>query len=74
MNIITERKKVIEELKLVKDIELLRAVRFMLRYGQKHEGRISIDDYNREIEEAEAEIDKGEYYTQAEVEKLSEKW
>ena len=46
----------------------------MLRYGQKHEDRINIEDYNKEIEEAEAKIDKGEYYTQAGVEKLSEKW
>ena len=35
---------------------------------------ISVEQYNREIEEAEAEIDKGEYYSQQEVEKMSKKW
>lgn len=28
---------------------------------------ISIEDYNRELEEAEAEIERGEYYTNEEV-------
>ena len=35
---------------------------------------ISVEQYNREIEEAEAEIDRGEYYSQQEVEKMSKKW
>ena len=29
-----------------------------------------LDTYNREIDEAEAEIDRGEYFTQDEVEKM----
>ncbi len=29
--------------------------------------RISIDQYNKEIEEAEARIESGEFYTQAEI-------
>ena len=35
---------------------------------------ISIEQYNRELDEAEAAIDKGEYFTQDEVEKKSNKW
>ena len=35
---------------------------------------ISIEQYNRELDEAEAAIDKGEYFTQSEVEKMSKKW
>lgn len=31
---------------------------------------ISIEQYNKEIDEAEAEINKGEYYTQDEVTKM----
>ncbi len=35
---------------------------------------ISIEQYNRELDEAEAAIDRGEYLTQNEVEKMSKKW
>ena len=35
---------------------------------------ISIEQYNSELDEAEAAIDRGEYLTQNEVEKMSKKW
>ena len=35
---------------------------------------ISIEQYNKEIEESESEIEKGESYTQEEVLKLSKQW
>jgi hypothetical protein len=35
---------------------------------------ISIEQYNRELDEAEAEIDRGEFYSQEEVEKMAKKW
>ncbi len=38
------------------------------------EDPISVEQYNREIEEAEAEIDRGESYSQEEVEKMARKW
>jgi hypothetical protein len=38
------------------------------------ENPTSIEQYNREIEEAEAEIDHGESYSQEEVEKMAKKW
>jgi ribulose-5-phosphate 4-epimerase/fuculose-1-phosphate aldolase len=34
------------------------------------DGPISIEQYNRELDEAEAEIDRGESYSQEEVEKM----
>ena len=34
------------------------------------EGRISIKQYNKELDEAEGRIDAGEYYTQEEIENL----
>ena len=36
--------------------------------------RMSIEQYNKEIEESEAEIEKGESYTHEEVVKLSKQW
>ncbi len=36
--------------------------------------RISIEQYNRELDEAEAEIERGEFYTQEQVEEEMKKW
>ncbi|MCF6308319.1 MAG: hypothetical protein L3J09_10210 [Flavobacteriaceae bacterium] len=36
--------------------------------------RISVEQYNKELDEAEARIENGEFYTQEEVEKMMEKW
>jgi predicted transcriptional regulator len=36
--------------------------------------RISIEQYNKEIEEAEAEIDRGEYITHEELKKQIKQW
>jgi hypothetical protein len=35
---------------------------------------ISIEQYNKEIDEAMERIANGQFYTQEEVEKMSEKW
>lgn len=37
-------------------------------------GRISIEQYNREIDEALAEAEAGDYITQEEMEKRAAKW
>jgi hypothetical protein len=74
MNINTERDLLIEELRQVQDLSLLRAIKAMLHYGLKNEGRISLDQYNRELDEAEARIEQGDFLTQEEVEKLAKKW
>lgn len=37
-------------------------------------GRISIEQYNKEIDEAMAEVKKGEVYTHEEVVKMSKNW
>ena len=53
---------------------MLQAIKAVLHYGLKNEGRISVEQYNRELDEAEARVRRGEFYTQAEVEKMTEKW
>jgi len=35
---------------------------------------ISIEEYNKEIEDSEAEIDRGEFYTHDEVAEMSKDW
>jgi hypothetical protein len=74
MNINTERALLIKELEQVEDISLLQAIKAILHYGLKNEGRISIEQYNRELEEAEARIEKGEFFTQEEVKKMAKEW
>ena len=37
-------------------------------------GRISIAQYNKEIDEAVAEVERGEFYTHEEVVKMSKDW
>lgn len=38
------------------------------------EERVSIEQYNKEIDEAVARVEAGEFYTQEEVEKMSKEW
>ncbi len=39
----------------------------------KEEENITIEQYNRELEEADAEIERGEYYTNEEVFEMAQK-
>ena len=75
MDLQAEKQALIKRLKQINDESQLKAIRHIMDYGQgKSEGRLSIEDYNRELEEAEREIDQGEYYTQLEVENKSKEW
>jgi hypothetical protein len=74
MDINAERSLLIKEIKQVEDISLLQAIKAVLHYGMKNEGRISVEQYNRELDEAEERVRRGEFYTQEKVEKMSEKW
>ncbi|HNT51013.1 MAG TPA: hypothetical protein PKK67_10525 [Cyclobacteriaceae bacterium] len=74
MDINTERSLLIKELQQVEDISLLKAIKAMLHYGLKNEGRISIDQYNRELDEAEAEMDRGEFVTHDELKRQAKGW
>ena len=75
MDINAERSLIIKELQQINDISLLRAVKYLIHYGLKNEGHISIEQYNRELEEADtAEIDRGEYITQDELKKQMKAW
>ena len=71
MDIKIERSLLIKELQQVEDLSLLQAIKAVLHYGLKNEGRISIEQYNRELEEAEARIDRGDFFTQEQVEKMA---
>jgi len=72
MDLQADIKWISKELKTVKDETLIEAFKNMLKYRTKkiQSERISIEQYNKEIER----IDNGEFYTQEEVEKMMDKW
>ncbi len=74
MDLKLERASLIKDLEQVDDVSLLQAIKVMVQYGLKKEGRITIEQYNREVREAEARIDAGNYYSQEEVETMAKKW
>ena len=68
MDINAERSLLINEIKKVNDISLLKAIKYMLYYGLKNEGRITVDQYNLELDEANRRIEAGEYMSQEDIE------
>ncbi len=59
------RALLIKEIQRVEDVSLLRAIKAVLHYGLQHEG--SIEQYNRELDEAEARIENGEYVARGSI-------
>ena len=53
---------------------VLLLLKAFLQRRHEDEGRISIDQYNKEIDEALAEVAAGNYITQEEMEKKAAKW
>ena len=45
----------------------------LAKWKEEHQ-HISVEQYNKEIDEANAAIDRGDFYTQDEVEKRSNSW
>ena len=74
MDINAEKALLIKEIQQVEDISLLKALKYMLHYGSKQEGRISIEQYNRELDEAEAAIDRGEFTSHENVKQQMKTW
>ncbi len=74
MDINSEKAVLLKEIEQLEDISLLRVLKSMLHYGLKNEGRISVEQYNKELEEADAEIEKGEFLTQDEALKEVRSW
>ncbi len=46
----------------------------VLNRQSKSTKKISLEQYNKEIDEANIRIDNGEFYTQDEVEKMAREW
>ncbi|MBZ9787727.1 hypothetical protein LB456_09680 [Psychroflexus sp. CAK57W] len=75
MDLQADIKWITEEIQTLKDPELVEAFKQMLRFRNKVSSeRISIEQYNKEIEASIAQIDKGETYTHKEVGEHIKKW
>jgi len=75
MGVEADLKWIHNELDQVKDPYFIEAIKNMLEYRKKvSTERISIEQYNKEIDEAERDIENGNYYTQEEVEKRAKEW
>ena len=72
MEAIAARKyAIIEKVMHLSEEELTELETSLIKFS---EGPISIEQYNQELEEAEAEMDRGESYSQDEVEKMAKGW
>ena len=73
MTTVAIRKKLVDYLKTADD-KKVKAMYALLEDEIEQGGRISIEQYNKEIDEAMEEINRGEFYTHEEVVKMSKNW
>ncbi len=52
MDINSEKAILIKEIEQLEDASLVRILKSMLHYGLRNDGRISVEQYNRELEDA----------------------
>ncbi|MEW7281081.1 hypothetical protein ABW636_21000 [Aquimarina sp. 2201CG1-2-11] len=78
MDVKADIKWIQNQLNDVKDPMLIEAFKSMLKYRNKNRSRsdhrISIEQYNKELEASEKEIEKGNFYTQEQVRKIASQW
>lgn len=48
-------------------------IKELAKWKEEHQ-HISVEQYNKELDEADAAIDRGEFYSQDEVERRSKAW
>lgn len=68
MDIQAEIKWIQNELNKVKDPDLIEVFKRLLKFRKKTES-FTLEDYNRELKEAEERIENGQFFTQEQVEK-----
>lgn len=73
MTTVAIRKKLVDYMKVADD-KKVKAMYALLEDDIEQDGRISIAQYNKEIDEAMEEIKRGEVYTHEEVIKMSKNW
>lgn len=78
MDLQSEIKWIQNELTQVKDTKLIEVFKNLLQYRKKvsesFEERISIEQYNKELEASEKEIESGNFYTHKQVREIASQW
>jgi ribonuclease HI len=75
MDIKADIKWIRQELKKVKDPTLIEAFKNLLQYRKKVSSeRIDVEQYNKEIDESIAQIERGEFYTHQEMGERVKQW
>ena len=75
MDLQTEKTALIKRLEQINDISLIEAIKHLVDYGLRHSGdHISVEQYNRELDEAEAEIECGEYISHEDLKNQMKEW
>jgi len=79
MDIQAEKLSIIERFKQINDTSLIQAIKSLLDYGlnnqqSNQEGRISIEQYNKELDKAEAEMDAGKSISHEDVKRHMKGW
>ena len=75
MDLQADLKWIQQELSNVKDPTFIEAIKNMLKYRKKvSTERISIEQYNKELEASEKEIEQGNFYTHEQVRERASQW
>ena len=53
---------------------VLQMLKAFVKGRKKNAPRISIEQYNKEIDEAIARVEAGDFYTQEEVQRMAKEW
>ncbi|MBS1512398.1 MAG: hypothetical protein JST86_16235 [Bacteroidetes bacterium] len=73
MTAVAIRKKLVNYLQ-VADEKKVKAIYALLEEDIEQEGRINVEQYNKELEEAESEFAKGDYISNAAMKKRIKQW
>jgi hypothetical protein len=77
MDIVAEKSFLIEKLKETNDEMLLKAIHNLIEEAQKRDEYYlgeTIEEYNRELDEAKSRVESGKFITQEDLEKDASKW
>ena len=77
MDLRADIKWITREIQNIDDPAFLETIKSLLKYRKKVEGanrRDSIEEYNKDLDEAIKEIENGEYLTQEKARKIADKW
>ncbi|REG89117.1 hypothetical protein [Winogradskyella sediminis] len=73
MDLEARKYKFIQQLSEVNET-LLDKLEYVLKNGLQNSERITLEDYNKEIDKAIEDIEKGEFHTQNEAKKIADQW